>query len=354
MKICLVGLPNSGKTTLFNALTKSEVEVTQYSTKGEPNVSVVDVLDERVTKLSQMYLPKKTIHATIEIIDFAGVSKGTAKDGVFSPDLMTLAKNTDAMALVIRNFSDDLSGTPDPLGDINAIDEELLLSDLISTEKRLEKVKVSLKKGQKTTALQFEEKVLQKVLDQLNNSQPIRDLELSKEDEKIIRGFQFFTQKPVLIILNSDETNVNKNDQLITEISKFHDVLEVAGKFEMELSTLNDEEAEVFMEDIGITESVRSRLTTRLYKLLGYISFFTVGKDEVRAWNIIMGDTALAAAAAIHSDLARGFIRAECFTYSDLILLGSEKKVKEMGKFRLEGKGYVVQNGDILNIRFNV
>jgi ribosome-binding ATPase YchF (GTP1/OBG family) len=179
-------------------------------------------------------------------------------------------------------------------------------------------------------------------------------MELSGEEEKAVRGFQFLTKKPLMVILNSEETNFGKNGSLLIEIEKTQRAIEFAGKFEMELSRLDDEEAALFMEDMGIPESAYRRLTNLAYEILGYISFFTVGSDEVRAWNVRRGDTALDAAAAIHSDLARGFIRAECFSYEACLQYGSEKSIREKGLFRLEGKEYRVQDGDILNIRFNV
>ena len=196
---------------------------------------------------------------------------------------------------------------------------------------------------------------MQKILEQVNRGKPIRDLRLSRDEKRIICGFQFLTEKPHMVILNSDETNFGKNQALLEEIWGNHHAIEFAGKFEMELSRLNDEqEAGLFMEDMGIKESARDRLAHMAYNTLEYISFFTVGSDEVRAWNLIKGETALSAAAAIHTDLACGFIRAECFSYSDTVEFGSEKNIREKGHFRLEGKNYIVQDGDILGIRFNV
>lgn len=355
MKIALIGLPNSGKTTIFNALTKSEVEVTSYSNaKAEPNLAVVEVGDERVRKLTEIYQPAKTVFATLELIDFVGFAQGSAKEGLFPPELMQLIKNTHAMAVVLQNFKDELDKEVNPVADFEMLNDELLLTDLILAEGRLERIRQGYKRGLKSNELQAEEKAMQKIVDQLNQNAPIRQLELAPDEEKAIRGYQFLTHKPLLVILNSDEDSFGKNQAIIDELDKQAKVIEFAGNFEMELSRLDDDEAQMFMEDMGIQESARDRLTQFAYKILGYISFFTVGKDEVRAWNIKQGDTAVDAAGTIHSDLARGFIRAECFTYDDLITLGSEKAIKEKGKFRLEGKTYIVQDGDILNIRFNV
>ncbi len=355
MKIGLIGLPNSGKTTIFNALTKMDANVSAYSdAKAEPNVAVVSVDDERLISLTGMYKPKKTTGATIEMIDFPGLKEGSAKNGFFTGNSMGWIKSTDALALVVRNFNDDLTGSPAPLSDIDEIGTELLLADLILVETRLEKIEWHRKRGQKTNSLALEEMALRKIAEHLNNNNPIRNLALDEEEEKAIRGFQFLTKKPMLVILNSDEAVFGHNTDLITEIESRYNVIEFAGRFEMELSRLNDEEAEVFMEDMGIGKSARERLTQFAYRTLGYVSFFTVGEDEVRAWGIHGGDTAVNAAGAIHTDLARGFIRAECFTYDALVECGSEKKVRENGYFRLEGKDYIVRDGDILSIRFSV
>ena len=355
MKIGLIGLTNSGKTTIFNALTKSEAEVTEYASKKvEPNIAVVNVIDERVSSLSSIYKPKKTIYATIEFIDFVLPQKESERSDIFSGASMGMIKNTDALALVVRNFHDNLTGEPDPLNDINQINDELLLSDLIITENRLERIELSYKRGQKTNELQLEEKTLRKISEQLNGNQPIRDIQLSDYEEKSMRGFQFLTKKPIMIILNSGETNFGRNKDLLKKIKEKYKAIEFTGNFEMELSQLDDDEAKMFMEDMGIEESARNRLTKFAYDIVGYISFFTVGSDEVRAWNIHKGETAVEAAGTIHTDLSRGFIRAECFSYDNLMEYGSEKAIREKGLFRLEGKDYIVQDGDILNIRFNI
>jgi len=354
MKIGLLGLPRSGKTTVFNALTKAAAPVAHSNGKVEPNISVVKVLDERVDRLSEIYDPRKTVYATVEFVDFVGVAESTEKKDVFSGAAMALIKNMDALALVIRNFKDDLLGDPVPMDEIRKINDELTLSDLIVVENRLERIENGYQRGQRTDALAREEKTLRRVLEHVNGNRPLRDLELSVEEERSIRGFQFLTRKPVMAILNSDETGFGKNGSLMAEIERTQRVIEFAGKFEMELSQLEEEEAMLFMEDMGIAESAYRRLTSLAYEIIGYISFFTVGADEVRAWNVRRGDTALDAAAAIHSDLARGFIRAECFSYEACVEYGSEKSVREKGLFRLEGKDYRVQDGDILNIRFNL
>ncbi len=356
MKIGLIGLPNSGKTTVFNALTRSLSPVTAYaSAKAEPNVAVVDVVDPRLTFLSDMYRPQKTTYATIEFIDFVGMTEGAAREGLFTGCAMGRVKSADALAMVVRNFQDQPGASVDPLKDIGKIMEELLISDLIIAENRLERIAWARKRGKKTRANEAEEKVLRKIVDQLSENRLIQSLELDWEQERWVRGFQFFTQKPLMIILNSDESRFGKNQRLLTEIENHYRVIEFAGKFEMELSRLNNPQEEMlFMEDMGILESARDRLARLAYDLAGYITFFTVGTDEVRAWNIHQGQTAVDAAGTIHSDLARGFIRAECISYEDLVAYGTERDVRDKGRLRLEGKHYVVRDGNILNIRFNV
>ncbi|HON12310.1 MAG TPA: redox-regulated ATPase YchF [Chitinispirillaceae bacterium] len=355
MKIGLFGLPKSGKTTLFNALTKSEAPVSAYaSSKAEPNIAIVKVSDERVKRLSEMYKPKKTVFATIEIVDVAGIAEDSIRQEAFAGEMLKVIRNADSLAFVIRGFANDITGPADPIGDLRKIEEETLLSDLIIAEKRLEKIRAGYTKGQKNDALQMEEKVLERVYEQLNKSEPVRKLEFSPEEELVIRGFQFLTKKPAIVILNTDEVSYGKNEAVMQEFSKEYNAIEFAGNFEMELSRLDENDAQMFMEDMGIKESAKDRLTKIAYDTLGYISFFTVGADEVRAWNIRRGSTAVEAAGSIHSDLARGFIAAECFSYEDLMELGSEKAVKEKGRFHLEGKDYIVSDGDIMSIRFNV
>ena len=286
------------------------------------------------------------------------MTSGSAKDGAFSGSSLNLVKTSDALALVVRNFHDEILdetlGPPNPSADIQNIESELILSDLIITENRLERIEADFQRGKKTPETQKEQKVLVRVLEHLNKDKPLRTLDLSDEDAKTISGFQFLSQKQLLIVLNSEEGNYGKNQETIDAVSRQYKIIEFAGNFEMELSRLDEEEALLFMQDMGIEQSARERLTRFAYEMLGYISFFTVGEDEVRAWTIHKGETAVEAAGEIHSDLARGFIRAECFKCDELISCGSEKGVKEKGLLRLEGKTYIVQDGDILHVRFSV
>lgn len=355
MKIGLVGLPNSGKTTIFNALTRSEAEVTSYANqKAEPHIAVIEVADKRIGHLTEMYHPKKTTYASVELVDFVGISQGTSRNGGFSPSFVALLKTLDALALVVRNFHDDLMGEPDPARDVDTVLTEFILSDLIITENRLMRIEEWYRRGKHTSELEREEKLLRRIESELNENRLVGNMSLTKDEASIIAGFQFVTSKPLLVILNSDEKNFSTNGDLMKSLTVKYTTVEFAGKFEMELSRLDDDERALFMADMGIEESARERLTRCAYELLGYISFITVGTDEVRAWTIHRGDTALQAAGTIHSDLARGFIRAECFSYDELVECGSEKSVRDHGWFRLEGKNYIVRDGDILNIRFSV
>ena len=355
MKIGLIGLPGSGKTTVFNALTGSTADTGVFSSgKSEPNLAVVEVRDERVTRLSEMFNPRKTIYATIELMDFAGLVQDGTKKELFTGKSMGLIKNVNALGVLLRNFQDDIHETISPLKDLELIESEILLNDLILAETRLERIEAGFKRGQTTPALKAEDAILRRICEQLNQNRSIRELDISEEDQRLIRGFQFLTQKPLLAILNSDEARFGKSGDIVTEIETRYNAVEFAGRFEMDLAALDPEEARDFMQDMGIETSARDRLTNLAYRTMNYISFFTVGQDEVRAWTLHKGMTAVDAAGTIHTDLARGFIRAECFTYNDLIELGSEKAVKEKGRFRLEGKEYIVKDSDILNIRSGV
>jgi len=251
--------------------------------------------------------------------------------------------------------NNQLLGEPNPSFEVDTIENELLLSDLIQVENKLEKINHTIQRGKKTNELLVEQKLFEKLSSQLNQNLLLSQLKLTKDEEKLIRGYQFLTMKQIMIILNSGDKNYGKNDIIKTKIGDKYPIIEFAGKFEMELSQIEDEESiSMFMEDMGIKESVTNRLTTLAYDVLGYISFLTVGQDEVRAWTIQKGKTAQEASATIHTDLSRGFIRAECFHYDDLLEYKNEKLIKENGRFRLEGKEYLVKDGDIMSIRFNV
>lgn len=354
----MIGLPKSGKTTIFNALTHTAHSTDKYAPPAhEANIGVVQVIDDRITRLSEIYKPKKTIYANIEYRDYPGIfsSHEDNPDNALFSDI----KGNEGFVLVLRNFNDgeldQLYGAADPLKQLSAFEDEMIISDMVVAEKRIEKIELGYKRGVKNASVQQEERILRSVLEHLQSNQSIRTMTLSHDEEKALRGFQFFSQKPLLILLNCTEDDFAAQGALLEEIRSRGFLAEaIAGRFEEELSKLDEEETAMFMEDMGISESVRDRLTHLCYLLMGYVSFFTVGEDEVRAWTIEKGDNAVTAAGKIHSDLARGFIRAECFKYEDIIHHGSEKVLKEKGLFRLEGKEYQVQDGDIISIRFNV
>jgi len=355
MKIALAGLPQSGKTTIFTALTGQKAAAGAMRGKpGETNTAIVKVDDPRVENLSRIYTPEKTVFATVEVTDCAGMSGGENKADL-DEAMLKVMKNCHALGIVVRNFTCALRGAPTPAADFGRITETLVFSDLLLADTRLQRMAAMEKKGQKIPQAQTERPALERVRAHLEAGAPLRTLALSAAEQAALQHLQFLTDKPTMIILNSGEDNFGKSAGAFAAIDDSCPVVECAGAFEMELSQLHDAaEAQAFMADMGIAASARERLTRTAYELLGYISFFTVGPDEVRAWNLRRGATALDAAAAIHSDLARGFIRAECFHYDDLMELGSEKVIKERGRLRLEGKTYTVADGDILNIRFNV
>jgi GTP-binding protein YchF len=359
MKIGITGLQRSGKTTVFNALTLSQADTDAYaSSTTQPNIATVEVNDPRVDSLDEMYSPKKTTRATIECVDFTSMQRDKNENEIFSPTQLGLIKTMDALALVVRNFSDDviseIHGGCDPAKDMQVLFSELIFSDMVIAENRLERIEHSIRRGVKGPEQDLEKATLEAILECLNASRPIRSMDLGASQVKSVRGFQFLTLKPVMLILNSDDQCFGKNPSLMSELSVFAPAIEFAGKFEMELGMLDEDEARMFMEDMHIEASARDRLTMLAYEVLGYITFFTVGPDEVRAWTIREMDTAMEAAGTIHSDLARGFIRAECFSFKDLMKHNTEKTLRDQGLVRLEGKTYTVKDGDILNIRFSV
>lgn len=355
MKIALTGYPRTGKSTVFNALAEKDPSEATIGYTQENNQAIIDVADRRIDDLAHQYQPKKVKYATLELLDIAGRSGTDKKLKALDDDVIHALRTCDAIGLVIRNFFDDLRGTPDPQNELNQCIDELLLADLLVVENRLEKIAGNIRRGLKTDHLLWEQSVFTKLKDALDNSQLISTIRLAADEINLIRGFQLLTSKQVIVIINSSDSIFAGNDALISQIKQRFPVIEFAGQFEWELAAISDQdERRVFMDDLGIGESARRRLIRLAYDALGYISYFTVGSDEVRAWNIYHGDNAVQAARVIHSDIARGFIRAECFTYADLQQHGSEKIVKQEGKMRLEGKDYVVQDGDILSFRFNV
>jgi len=353
IKIGLVGLPKSGKTTIFNAVTGSEAETSDYySGATKPNLATVEVVDDRIDYLAEIYNPHKKIFATIEYMDFIGIHHDEIKKEIFSGELLSIIRMVNALGMVIRGF--DVPGSPaQPEQDIETLETEFLFSDLAICEKKVETLSKQYTKGGKNPDTEKELNLFQKCYDCLSENKMLKELEFTAYEEKILRGFQFLTLKSIFIILNVDEDNFGKNQQLKDKFASKYKIVEITGKFEMELQQLEEAEALEFMEEYNIKESAVNKLTRISYDTLGLISFFTIGSDEVRAWTLKKGETALDAAAEVHTDLARGFIRAERFTYDDFIECGSEKALKASGKFHLEGKEYLVQDGDIICIRHN-
>jgi GTP-binding protein YchF len=362
MQIGIVGLPNCTKTTVFNALTHSHVETTAYSTgQVEMHMAAVTVPDPRVDRLAAMFRPRKTTYAQIQYSDIAGLRVGIGRDGGLSGPLLNAIAQNDALLHVVRSFEDEQvphpAGSVDPARDLAALDFEALFSDLLIVERRLERLEHDLSKkgayaGRQADQEEFD--LLVRVQEGLEREIPIRDLDLTPEEEKRLRGYQFLTAKPVLVVLNVGDAGDDQPDEYLTYPHRRSAVLCLRGALEMEIAQLDPEESDLFLAEYGIGEPGLNRMIRLSYELLGLLSFFTVGEDEVRAWTIPQGATAVEAAGAIHSDLARGFIRAEVVSYDDLIAAGSLVEARRQGCIRLQGRDYVVQDGDILTIRFNV
>lgn len=363
MQIGIIGLPNSSKTTIFNALTRGQIETTAYSSgKLEVHTAMVDVPDPRVDTLSKMFNPRKTTRAQVQYNDIAGLARGIGEKGGLDGTLLNQLVQSDALLHVIRAFEDDtvphIETTIHPERDLEILDTELILSDLAMVERRLERIAVQLTKRGGTPAerdaMAKEQALLQRFKPQLENGQPLRDLELSVDDLKIVKNLAVVTHKPQLVVINTGDRAVNNPSEIVKYDHKKTVLVTLQGKLEMELAQMSPEDAAEFLEHYGIAEPGLSKMIRLSYALLGLQAFFTVGEDEVRAWTIPVGANAVDAAGTIHTDLARGFIRAEVIGYDDLIACGGMTQARQRGLLRLEGKEYVVQDGDILSIRFNV
>jgi ribosome-binding ATPase len=362
VRIAIVGLPNSTKTTVFNALTRGTVATAAYSSgKFEVNTGVVAVPDPRVDRLSAMFKPRKTTYAQVTYADISGLDKGVGKGGLSGPLLNALSES-DALLHVVRCFDDPAvphsEGSVNPRRDLEIADLELLLSDMAIVEKRIERLQNDLARmGNKPGRgpNEAELALMQRLQAQLTDERPLRDLELTAPELKMLRNFGLLTLKPVLVVLNIGDQPAG--DALATFSFYQHQqttIVPLRGRLEMELAQMSPEEAAEFLPEYGIDEPGLNRLIRVSYELLGLQSFFTVGEDEVRAWTIPVGATAVEAAGAIHSDLAKGFIRAEVVAYDALIAAGTMDGASKRGQVRLEGKEYIVKDGDILNIRFNL
>lgn len=358
MKSGIIGLPQVGKTSLFKILTKAKLEDRGYSNPREAHIGVARVPDERLDKLSALYSPKKTTYATVEYVDVAAIGQEALKETAF----LTSLRNVDALIHVLRAFQDDSIphvGPIDPLRDAKNVEFDLMVSDLTQVEKRLERVEKDMKKG-RTSELEREKDLLIRSKEALEKEQPLRELEMTNDEKKLIKGFMFLSQKPVLYVVNIGESTTLGAD-LDAAVSN-HKLEEIAsrpnagataicGKVEAELAEMDEEEATEFLSSYGLHESGLVRLIRKSYELLGLISFFTAGEDECRAWTIPAGSKAPQGAGAIHSDLEHHFIRAETIRWDQLLAAGSEANARAHGTLRLEGKEYVVHDGDVMHIR---
>ena len=359
----IVGLPNVGKSTLFNAITKKSILMANYPFATiDPNVGVVIVPDERIDVLKDMYNPERVIPTTYEFTDIAGLVKGASNGEGLGNKFLSHIREVDAVVEVVRCFDDEniihVDGSVDPIRDIEVINVELVLSDLEIVTSRINKIgKKAMTTKNKDDVKEIE--LLERIKEALESNIPVRKLGLDEEEKKLISSFNLITLKPIIYALNVEDNDINTGNnytKLVEDYAKKEgsETAIICAKLESELSELDEEEKKLFLDDLGIKESGVERLINKTYDLLGLATFFTVGKDEVRAWTFKKGSKAPECAGIIHSDFEKGFIKAEVMSYNDLVNAGSELKVRELGKARIEGKEYIMQDGDICHFRFNV
>ena len=362
LKAGIIGMPNVGKSTLFNAITKQNILAANYPFATiDPNLGVVTVPDERLAVLERMYIPERTIPTQYEFIDIAGLVKGASQGEGLGNKFLSHIREVDAVIHVVRCFEDKdiihVDGTVDPVRDVDIINTELAISDLELVENRLLKIEKKAKTSNDKAAL-FEVDVMNKCKSYLVENRPLREVSFTEEELKVIKPFNFITLKPIIYLANVTEMDlVMKTNKYIDSLKNYvkgSKVILMCAKIESELVEFDDLEKQVFLKELGIEESGLNQLIKSTYEILGLRTFFTAGSDEVRAWTFKAGMKAPECAGIIHSDFERGFIRAEVISYDDLIAYGDEKKVKEAGKARLEGKEYEMQDGDICYFRFNV
>jgi ribosome-binding ATPase len=369
MKVGIVGLPQVGKTTIFRLLTQGRVDTSSWGSSREAHIGIAYVPDSRVDRLAEIVKPKKTTYATVEYVDLPGLSRGEGKAALQGQakemaTYLNSLKNIDTLLHVVRAFEDPnlphVEGTVDPLRDVGLFELEMIFSDLAIVEKRLERLSKDLKKV-KSLELEMENEVLLRYKAALESEQPLRELELTAEEDKRIRGFTFLSAKPILLVLNIGDQDASKLGRIVEEFDlqgqssrRNVAVTAVCGKIESEIAALPPEDARMFMDDLGISGSALDRIIQHSYDLLGVFSFYTAGEPEVRAWTIPRNTTAMQAAGVIHTDIERGFIKAEVVSFEDMVELGTFQAAKSKGVLRLEGKEYRVQEGDVILFRFNV